>query len=100
MITFVRGSTNYLRALVTYDNGVPVTGATVTARIYATHGADLPGLSAAAFSPVADTVTYNYQLTVNPDQIDVPEGVLYSVEVLAEISNLVIRARQTLQVSE
>src|ERR1043166_8181418 len=99
-ITLIRGSTNYLRALLSYENGVPVTGATVKATIANTYGDPLPGLTDAAFTEVTGNVTYNYQLTIDPALIDVTEGILYTVEVVATFSGSTIRKRDTLGVTE
>ena len=103
MITLVTGSTNYLRVLLKYENGVYVTGATVTATISVTHGDALPGLSNVPLAEVVGNVTYNYQATIQPAQLDVTEGVLYSVEIVALFgagNALEIRNRATVEITE
>lgn len=99
-VNFVKGSTNYIRALLQFENGVQATGAVVSATISKTHGDNLPGLVGVPMLEVDGNVTYNYQGTVTPDLLNVDEGVLYQVEVTATLGGNTIKKRQSLSVTE
>lgn len=101
MITFIKGSDNHLRALVTNSAGVLVNDATVKATIKETYGAALAGLDNVDMPYVAGQTTYNYELVVEPAQIaNAPLGIRYTAIVVAERATSIRSKTETLEITE